>query len=84
MHGAICLRVTITHACRNLSSILDQISGVGKKRKAALIGNFGSLGEFLRAPVEQIAAVPGIPQSLAEKITQILASNQWQSFCPVQ
>jgi len=76
MHGAVRLRVTITHAWRNLSSILDQISSVGKKHKAALIGHFGSLGKLSRATAEQIATVPGIPQSLAEKIVERLATNQ--------
>ena len=76
MHGAVRLRVTTTHAWRNLSSILDQISRVGKKRKAALISHFGSLEKLSQTTVEQIAAVPGIPQSLAEEIVEHLASNQ--------
>jgi len=61
---------------RNLSSVLDEIPGVGKKRKAALIGHFGSLGKLSRATAEQIVTVPGIPQSLAERISQRLTSNQ--------
>ena len=76
MHGAVRLRVTITHACRNLSSILDQISRVGKKRKAVLINHFGSLGKLSQATAEQISSLPEIPQSLAEKIVERLASNQ--------
>jgi len=76
MHGAVRLRVTITHACRNLSSILDQISRVGKKRKAALIGHFGSLEKLSRATAEQISSLPEIPQSLAKQIAQRLTSSR--------
>ena len=61
---------------RNLSSILDEIPGVGKKRKAALINHFGSLQKLSQATAEQISSLPEIPQSLAEKIVERLASNQ--------
>ena len=61
---------------RNLSSILDEIPGVGAKRKAALLGHFGSLEKLSKATVEQISSLPEIPQSLAEKIAQILGSSR--------
>jgi len=59
-------------ARRSLASRLDAIPGVGPKRKAALIKTFGSPSQLARASVKEIAAVPGISRSLAEKITEQL------------
>ena len=60
---------------RSLSSSLDEIPGVGPKRKKALIKRFGSLKELSRASVEEIAALPEIPRTLAERIAEILGSR---------
>ncbi|HHR85413.1 MAG TPA: excinuclease ABC subunit UvrC [Candidatus Acetothermia bacterium] len=61
---------------RNLSSILDTIPGVGKKRKAALIAHFGSLQKLSQATVEQISSLPEIPASVAKQIADRLRSNR--------
>ena len=61
---------------RNLSSILDQIPGVGPKRKAALIGHFGSLEKLSQATDKQISAIPEIPATLAKRIAERLTSNR--------
>ena len=55
-----------------LRSQLDAISGVGPKRKAALLKAFGSVPAIRAASVDEIAAVPGIPRSLAERIKDAL------------
>jgi len=49
-------------------SAFDDLPGVGPKRKRALLRVFGSAKRVREAPVEQIAAVPGIGRSLAERI----------------
>ncbi|HJW22903.1 MAG TPA: excinuclease ABC subunit UvrC, partial [Candidatus Limnocylindrales bacterium] len=49
-------------------SKFDDLPGVGPRRRAALLRVFGSIKRVKEAPVEQIAAVPGISRSLAEKI----------------
>jgi excinuclease ABC subunit C len=49
-------------------SAFDDLPGVGPKRRAALLRVFGSAKRVREAPVEQIAAVPGIGPSLAAKI----------------
>jgi excinuclease ABC subunit C len=46
---------------------------VGPVRRRALLRTFGSLKRVREAPVEQIAAVPGIGQALAERIKTALA-----------
>jgi excinuclease ABC subunit C len=45
---------------------------VGPKRKQALLRVFGSTKRVRDAPVEQIAAVPGIGPALASRIKMTL------------
>jgi excinuclease ABC subunit C len=49
-------------------SAFDDLPGVGPKRRAALLQVFGSAKRVREAPVEQVAAVPGIGAALAAKI----------------
>ncbi|MBR7002834.1 MAG: excinuclease ABC subunit UvrC [Neisseriaceae bacterium] len=49
-------------------SPLDDIDGIGAKRKKALIARFGSAKALSAAAVEEIAQTDGISLSLAEKI----------------
>jgi excinuclease ABC subunit C len=49
-------------------SAFDDLPGVGPKRRAALLRVFGSAKRVREAPLEQVAAVPGIGPALAEKI----------------
>jgi excinuclease ABC subunit C len=49
-------------------SAFDDLPGVGPKRRAALLRVFGSAKRVREAPLEQVAAVPGIGTSLAAKI----------------
>ena len=49
-------------------SAFDDLPGVGPKRRAALLRVFGSAKRVREAPLEQVAAVPGIGPALAAKI----------------
>src|SRR5450759_3191627 len=49
-------------------SAFDDLPGVGPKRRASLLRVFGSAKRVREAPLEQIAAVPGIGSALAAKI----------------
>jgi excinuclease ABC subunit C len=53
---------------RTVKSAFDDLPGVGPKRKRELLKVFGSAKRVREAPVEQIAAVPGIGRALAERI----------------
>ena len=57
---------------RTVRSAFDDLPGVGPKRKRELLKVFGSIKRVRDAPVEQIAAVPGIGRSLAERIKATL------------
>lgn len=49
-------------------SALDEVPGIGEKRKMLLLSAFGSLEAIARASVEEIASIPGIGGKLAEEI----------------
>jgi excinuclease ABC subunit C len=59
-------------AKRSLSSVLDEIPGVGPKRKAALIKQYGSVQRILESSPEEIAASTGLSGSLAERVVEHL------------
>ena len=51
-------------------SVLEEIPGIGQKRRQMLLKQFGGLQALSRAGVEDIATVEGISIKLAEKIYQ--------------
>jgi excinuclease ABC subunit C len=55
-----------------VASQLDSIPGVGPARRRALLKAFGSIDAIRAASVEQLAAVPGIPHTVALAIKEHL------------
>lgn len=55
-------------AKRGIRSTLEDIPGIGKERRVALLKQFGGLQEVLKASMEELSKVPGISKSLAERI----------------
>jgi len=53
---------------RSLSSVLDEIPGIGPKRKAALMKAFGSVDRLSQASAPDVAGTAGISETLAERI----------------
>jgi excinuclease ABC subunit C len=49
-------------------SLLDELPGVGPKRKRALLEHFGSPDRVVRASREELEAVPGLPGKVARDI----------------
>jgi excinuclease ABC subunit C len=58
-----------------LASPLDTVTGIGPRRRRALLRHFGSLARVRQASVEELAVVPGVTLSLAERIKEELARS---------
>ncbi len=52
----------------SLQSSLNDISGIGPKRRQALLHRFGGLRELSKASVEELMKVRGVNQELADRI----------------
>ncbi len=57
---------------RSITSQLDQIPGIGPRRRQRLLKAFGSIEAIREASVEELAAVPGMTRSAAEEIKSSL------------
>ncbi|MBP8883897.1 MAG: excinuclease ABC subunit UvrC [Pseudomonas sp.] len=57
------------------TSTLEEVPGIGPKRRRELLNHFGGLQELSRASAEEIAKAPGINKKLAESIYDALHSE---------
>ncbi|MCL0072692.1 excinuclease ABC subunit UvrC [Dehalococcoidia bacterium] len=55
-----------------LISELDEVPGIGPKRRQALLKRFGTLREIMSASLDELASVPGMTRSLAAKVKERL------------
>lgn len=60
------------HRRASTQSRLDEVPGIGPKRKKALLQHFGSLKAIREATVEEVAQVPGLNRELAERVKEAL------------
>ena len=63
------------HSKRNLSSVLEEIDGVGKKKRMALLEKFRTLDKIIDATEEQLCEADGIGPELAKKIRNYFKEN---------
>ena len=59
-------------AKKSLTSILEEIPGIGPKRRQALLKHFGSIEAIRQASVEELAAVKGMTRKAADSIREHL------------
>ncbi len=57
---------------RTFKSVLDEIPGIGPKRKQALMKHFGSVRAMGAASVEDLAALDGMTRDAAEKVKEYI------------
>ncbi len=57
-------------------SILDEIPGVGPKRRMALLRHFGSVEAIKKASAEELMEVPEVNRAAAEKIVAFFAGRK--------
>ena len=55
---------------RTFKSVLDEIPGIGPKRKQALMKHFGSIRAISAASIEELAALDGMTRDAAEKVKE--------------
>lgn len=55
---------------RLMESPLENISGIGKKRRLELLRHFKSIGNIRKATVEEIAKIKGFNKKVAEKVVE--------------
>lgn len=55
-----------------VASILDDVPGLGPKRRKQLLKHFGSVKRMREANLEEIEAVPGIPKQVAEDLYAVI------------
>ncbi|MCD8309399.1 MAG: excinuclease ABC subunit UvrC [Clostridia bacterium] len=63
------------HSKRNLESVLTEIDGIGKKKRAALLEKFNSLDKIIGASEDELAKTQGIGSALAKTIKQYFEEN---------
>lgn len=56
------------HSKRNLSSVLQEIEGIGKKKRMALLEKFGTIDKIMSADEKELSTAEGIGPELAKKI----------------
>ena len=57
---------------KGMRSMLDDVPGIGPRRKAALLKRFGNVPAIRDASIEDIAAVPGMTRSAAQRLKELL------------
>ncbi len=59
-----------------LRSALDEVPGIGKKRRTALLKRFKSVSKIGEASAEEIASVPGMNGKIAEQVLEYLKTEE--------
>jgi excinuclease ABC subunit C len=63
-----------THSKQTFKSVLDDIEGIGEKRKKQLLLHFGSTQKMKKASIEDITGI-GIPVNVAKRLKEILQNK---------
>ena len=58
------------HGKRQISSVLDEIEGIGPTRRNALLSHFGSVDAIKSANINELASVKGMNERAAKKVKE--------------
>ncbi len=61
---------------QSIHSALDDIKGIGKKKKEMLLKHFGSIKKIKTATPEELSAMPGITFEIAKSINEALTAKE--------
>jgi excinuclease ABC subunit C len=61
---------------RTFKSVLDEIPGIGPKRKQALMKHFGSVRAISAASLEELADLDGMTRDAAEKVKEYIGRGE--------
>ena len=56
------------HSRRNLASVLEEIGGIGKRKRLALMERFGTIDKIMNADERELASCAGVGKELAARI----------------
>ena len=55
-----------------ITSELDDVPGIGPTRRKAMLRHFGSLSALKAASLDELRAMPGLPQKIADAVFERL------------
>ncbi len=61
---------------KTFKSLLDEIPGIGPKRKKILLRHYGSARAISQASVEELAALEGMTRDAAERVKEYIGARQ--------
>lgn len=61
---------------KTFTSLLDEVPGIGPKRKKALIRHFGSVRAIAAASLDDLAAVDGMTRDAAERVKEYIGAKE--------
>jgi excinuclease ABC subunit C len=61
---------------RTFKSVLDEIPGIGPKRKQALMKHYGSVKAISAASIDDLAALNGMTRDAAEKVKEYIGRTE--------
>ena len=61
---------------RTFKSVLDEIPGIGPKRKQALMKHYGSIKAISSASIDDLAALNGMTRDAAEKVKEYIGRTE--------
>lgn len=62
------------HGKRAISSVLDEIPGIGPRRRSSLLAHFGSVDAIKKATIEELEGAPGMNKRAAEAVMKFFNS----------